>query len=369
MKVLALCSYPVEAAATRYRLYQYVDPLRLYGVDMTVRPFLDAVAFSALYRRRAAAATAVRVARATLGRLLELSTLERFDLVLVQGEAMLFGPPWFERIAARRMPVILDLDDAKYIVGDSPVYGRAARWLKPASKTDELIDLSDSVLCGNPTLSEHVRGRGRLVEFFPTIVDLDVFRPAPARTQDVPVLGWIGSHSTFRNLEAIFPALQELAKRQRFRLSIVGSGRRVVNVAGLEVDNRPWELGREVADFQSIDVGLYPVVDEPFSRGKSAFKAIQYMAVGIPYVASSVGFAGTIGQPGMTHFVANGTNEWLQHLSELCANPDLRNAMGRAGRSYAEANLSLPYHTGRLARHFRSICSTAGPMGGKAEDQ
>jgi glycosyltransferase involved in cell wall biosynthesis len=170
---------------------------------------------------------------------------------------------------------------------------------------------------------------------------------------DPPVLGWIGTHSTFPYLQAIFPVLQDLAKTHSFKLKIVGAGISTVNIPGVEVENLEWKLEREVEDFQSFDVGLYPIdpslYAEKWAAGKSGFKAIQYMAVGIPFVASPVGAVAEIGEAGATHLHAITNDDWFRGLELLLVDMKRRQAMGQAGRRHVVENYSLADQADKLA--------------------
>src|SRR5260221_7262739 len=205
MKVLALCSYPVEAAATRFRLQQFVKPLLERGIELEISPFIDSAIFKKMYSR-GIAGKAWAVLKAVSRRLIQLFQLRQYDLMLVQREAMMFGPAVFEWGANRiwRLPQVLDLDDATYIPYLSPTYGRIGSLLKFFGKTDKLIARSSSAICGNRFIADHVIAVGARTEIIPTVVDTDLFRPLlrPFKEKnDVPVIGWIGTHSTFPFLE------------------------------------------------------------------------------------------------------------------------------------------------------------------------
>jgi glycosyltransferase involved in cell wall biosynthesis len=191
------------------------------------------------------------------------------------------------------------------------------------------------------------------------VVDTEVFRPVAKPETDLPVrLGWIGTHSTFPYLKSIFPVLSELARHHRIRLKVVGAAASQVEIPGVEVESLPWRLDREVADFQSLDIGLYPIdesIYEGWASGKSGFKAIQYMAVGVPYVATPVGGSGEIGKPGVTHFTAGTADEWRSALEQLIRNPELRRTMGAAGRQHVTESYSLDAQTEKLAETLRAL--------------
>jgi glycosyltransferase involved in cell wall biosynthesis len=367
LKVLALASYPIEAAATRYRLVQFVSPLSERGVTLEVHPFIDSRLFASLYRREALPRTAINLIGATARRFGDVWRARGADLLLVQREAMLFGPPLIEWLARRvgDCPMVLDLDDATYLPYVSPVYGRMASALKWFSKTDDLIRWAKVVTCGNRTIADYVESKGRPTAIIPTVVDTELFRPREDQRQgnsssssSVPVLGWAGTHSTYPYLETIFPVLQQLARTHRFRLKVVGSGRDEINLPGVEVENLKWELAREISDFQSFDIGLYPIVESEWAAGKSGFKAIQYMAVGIPYVVTPVGSCAEIGEAGVTHLSATTAAEWHTALERLLADAPLRQRMGDAGRRHTLQYYTVPIQADKLARVLREAVSS-----------
>src|SRR6266705_2894138 len=253
MKVLALATYPVEAAATRYRLQQFVEPLAKRGIDLTVDSFLDPQLFRRLYQQKGAAVTSLKLFAATIRRLFVLAAASKAKVVLVQREAMMYGPPVIEWIVTRviKRPMVLDLDDATYVSYTSPTYGSLVKGLKWFRKTDDLIRWAALVSCGNRAIAEYVSARGAKVRIIPTVVDTEIFHP--------------------------------------------------------------------------IDASLY---SGKWASGKSGFKAIQYMAVGIPYVATAVGASAELGDPGTTHFFASSENEWYEALEKLISDPELRAAMG-----------------------------------------
>lgn len=365
LKVLGLSSYPIEEPSTRYRLEQFIGPLSDRGITLTIRPFLNSKAFAALYRRNALPYTMAALCKSLLRRWTDLLFVKSADVLLVQREAMLFGPPLFEWLATRviKCPMVLDLDDATYVPYTSPTYGKLGKALKWFGKTDDLIRWASMVICGNRAIAGYADEKGARTRIIPTVVDTDVFRPPEKVPQDPLVLGWIGTHSTFPFLQSVFPALEELARTHRFKLTIVGAGEQTIRIPGVEVENLKWELEREVQDFQSLDVGLYPIdpklYGEKWVAGKSGFKAIQYMAVGIPFVASPVGAIKEIGQAGVTHLHATTNDEWREALKLLLSNAELRQEMGAAGRDYVVENYSLADQADKLAQALHEAAGKA----------
>jgi len=361
MKVLGLCSYPVEAAATRFRLEQYVGPLGKRGISLDIEPFLDSVQFAGLYSSSGLWTKFFGIFRPLGRRIARLATIGRYDMILVQREAMPFGPAIFELLymAIGRIPMVLDLDDATYVRYVSPSYGRLGSFFKFFGKTDRLIERSSSVVCGNRFIADHAISKGTRATIIPTVVDLDQFCPADVKNE-IPVIGWIGTHSTYPFLESLFPVFERLAQKHRFILRIIGSGRKDITLNGLAIEHVDWSLEREIEDFRTLDIGLYPIIEagsanQDWIKGKSGFKAIQYMAVGIPFVMSPVGICAEIGESGTTHINAETGDDWYNSLDSLLGDSNLRSTMGSAGRQFAVANFDLEKTSARLADALRSV--------------
>ena len=340
---------------------QFVEPLRERGIDLTTKPFLDGVQFREFYTGRGIAGKALGLLKPLLRRVAGIAGAHKYDLLFVQREAMFFGPGVFEWIykKAGNLPMILDLDDATYVSYVSPSYGRIGSFFKFFGKTDNLIKRADLVVCGNRFIAEYVQSKGAKAVVIPTVVDTDLFTPIE-KTNEIPVIGWVGTHSTFAFLESLFPVLEKLAKTQKFKLRIVGAGKKDINIYGVEVENLEWNMGREVADFQSFDIGLYPITlsssaNEQWILGKSGFKAIQYLAVGVPFVMSPVGVCAEIGEANVTHFNAVSPEDWYNSLYRLVSDATLRQAMGAKGRDYSVEHYRVAVQAAVLAKAMKSI--------------
>jgi glycosyltransferase involved in cell wall biosynthesis len=357
LRVLALASYPLEAASSRYRIVQFIGPLAARGIDVTFSPFLDARLFAALYKPGKLLSRLPALAFRTLARIGAAIRALRTDVIFVQREAMLFGPPLIEWIAARvlRRPFILDLDDATWVPYVSPVYGRLATLLKWPAKTDRLIRWANAVTCGSPNIAAHARTLRAAATVLPTTVDSRIFQPRTNAASGIPVVGWIGTHSTYPYLERLFPIFEKLRRETAFRLMITGSGRTRIDIPGVETESRPWRLETEVADFQSLDAGLYPIAEDEWSAGKSGLKAVQYMACGVPFVMSPVGVCATMGVAGETHFAARTDDDWYVYLRQLLMDESLRKRMGASGRAFAETHCDIAMNADVLAALIRDL--------------
>jgi glycosyltransferase involved in cell wall biosynthesis len=350
LRVLALTPFPADAANTRTRLLQFLPALAATGIDVTVRPFVDAATFRLLSGTGARGRTALGLARGAARRVGDLVRAGRADRVLVVREAMLAGPPVIELLATHigRCPLVLDLDDPCWVPYESPSFGRLGTLARWPTKALGLIDRAGFVTCGSSHIAAFVRRRGRRAVTLPPAVDTDVYRPAgprPGARRPVPVVGWIGSHSTWPYLEAVLPALAAAHRTRPFRLRVVGAGHAASPPPGLDVDSCDWSLAREPRDFAELDLGLYPLpAGDPWAAGKAGLKSVLYMASGVPFVASPVGGAAELGVGGTTHVHADDPESWRTAIVDLLGDPDRRAAMGAAGRAHA-----LTHHTAAAA--------------------
>jgi glycosyltransferase involved in cell wall biosynthesis len=285
--------------------------------------------------------------------------MRKYDLLLVQREAMFFGPAFFERLFQQigKTPLILDLDDATYVSYISPTYGKLGSFFKFFGKTDNLINRADAVVCGNRFIAEYVERKRTKAVVIPTVVDTNKFRPIE-KESEVPIIGWIGTHSTFPSLESLFPVLQDLARKYEYILKVVGSGREKIEVDGIKIENRKWNLERETADFQSLDIGLYPIetsssATQEWLVGKSGFKSIQYMSVGIPFVVTPVGVCAEIGIENETYFPASTKEQWYEALAKLLESSKMRDEMGKKGREYALKNYTISQQVEKIVLVFQ----------------
>ena len=351
VKVLALSPIPEEGAGCRFRVSQYIPYLRGAGFDVTVSPFYSREYFDFVYRPGNYLRKATGLASLTLRRLNELFAMRDYDLVFLYREAIPIGPPFIERsIAQLGIPIVYDFDDAIFLPAVSEA-NRHVSFLKNPGRVAEIIALSTHVTVGNDFLASYARQFNRRVTVIPTAVDTNRFVPradAPGDDSRKLVVGWIGSPTTFRYLEGIKDVLAEVSARHPFTLKVSGAGR-PVNFPGVDVQVAPWSMADEVSLFNTCDIGVYPLTDDEWSRGKCGFKAIQCMACGVPVVAAAVGVNCEIITHGVDSLLASTREEWIRHLSTLLGDAALRRSMAAAGRQTIERRYSLQVTAPQLA--------------------
>jgi glycosyltransferase involved in cell wall biosynthesis len=349
IRVLALSPIPEEGAGCRFRVAQYVPYLRQAGFDVTISPFYTPAFFKMVYQRGRHLQKAAYFVALTLRRLRELSALPKYDLVLLYREAIPIGPPVIESVIAMRgIPIVYDFDDAIFLPNVSEA-NKAFAFLKNPGRIASILRRSREVIAGNEYLAAYARNYHSSVTVIPTAVDTRRFAPRTVpRADGELVVGWIGSPTTYPYLEALAEVLREVAARHRFILRVSGAGR-PVRMPGVNVQEVPWTLADEVTLFNTCDVGVYPLTDDEWSKGKCGFKAIQCMSCGVPVVAAAVGVNRDIIVDGVNSFLAATPDEWVEKLGRLLADEPLRQRMAAAGRRTIEEQYSLDVTAPRLA--------------------
>jgi glycosyltransferase involved in cell wall biosynthesis len=339
VRVLALLPFSEEAASVRFRVAQFVPSLAAAGFDLDLRPLFDTALFRLLYRPGHVTEKASALVSRTVERVQSLRG--DYDVALVHREAYPIGSPFIERWLARRVPVIYDFDDAIYLPNNSDA-NKMVGFLKRPNKVDDIIRVSTEVIAGNAHLGQYARAHGgSRVSVIPTVVDTSVWAP-PTRpvVNDPPVIGWIGTPTTTVYLLELRDVFTTLAAEHAFTLRVSGASG-PVNFPGVRVDNRPWVREHEVELFNTCDIGVYPLPANEWTLGKCGFKAIQFMACGVPVVASPVGVNSTIIDDGHNGLLVHDPAQWLSHLRALLGDAAMRRRIGGAGRERIESAYSL----------------------------
>ena len=213
-------------------------------------------------------------------------------------------------------------------------------------------------MVGNPYLAEYARQVNDRVTVIPTTIDTEKYQPS-ARKESAgpPVIGWTGSYSTVQHLDTLRGALQKLAERESFRLRVIGTP--TYELPPVHVEAMSWRADTELEDLSAIDIGVMPLPDDKWSKGKCGLKALQFMAMGIPTICSPVGVNTDIIQDDQNGFIASTEDEWVDKLSRLLRSHELRQRLGQAGRSTVEQKYSAITQTPRVYEIFKSVLRDA----------
>jgi glycosyltransferase involved in cell wall biosynthesis len=353
--VLTLVPYPLGIApGQRYRCEQWAPYLREAGIELHFQPFASEPLAKALYRPAQYLSKARLTASDFLAQTKRILAADRFDAVYVHREAALLGPALLERLVRWRNPrFIYDFDDAIWLRYISPSNSYLS-YLKVPGKTRTLCRLASAVTVGSEHLAAYARRYNRNVTVIPSTVSLREYRmPLARRREGPPVIGWTGSHSSLQYLDLVGRPLRELASRLRFRFRVIGV--EGFSIPGVDVECRPWQAATEVEDLWPLDVGIMPLRDDPWTAGKCAMKAIQYLGVGIPAVVSPVGANRDVVQDGVTGLHARTDQEWIHSLYRCLVDEDLRQRLGRAGREAVVARYSAEAQAPRVAELLRGL--------------
>lgn len=353
LKLLALTRYGRLGASSRMRMYQFLPALQALGVEVHVSPLLRENYVIRLYARKPVAWT--EVAGDYLRRVGQLLRGRRFDLLWIEKELFPMMPAWFEQaLKAFGVPYVVDYDDATFHNYDLP--GTSRRRLL-ADKIDKVMSNATLVIGGNRYLAERARTAGaRWVEVVPTVVDLQKYGNELISTDrenaSRMIVGWIGAPVTVKYLEIVAPALAAFAAERPVQLRVIGAS---FSWPGLEVDCRPWTEDSEVLEIRDFDVGIMPLVDSPWERGKCGYKLIQCMACELPVVASPVGVNQEIVRDGKNGYLARTDDAWIAAFRQLSSDVHLRGRMGILGRRMVEEKYCLQVVAPHLAALFKDV--------------
>jgi glycosyltransferase involved in cell wall biosynthesis len=306
-----------------------------------------------LYSSRRQPASPILVAY--VRRIAGLLTGRHFDLLWVEKELFPWLPYRFENLLlGRRIPYVVDYDDAvfhRYDRHNSPLVRSLL-----GKKIDALMHHAKTVVAGNQYLADRASSAGAAkIEYLPSVVDTDRYTTGQ-KTADQFRIGWIGSPVTAPFLGLIRDALAEVVGQTGAHLVLVGAGERDT-LPGLGKELHPWSEDSEVELIKSFDVGIMPLPDGPFEQGKCGYKLIQYMACGLPVVASPVGVNKRIVEQKKTGFLASNTAEWVEALVQLSRDAGMRAALGKAGRGKVEQEYCLQVTSPRLVKILTDAAS------------
>lgn len=355
LHVTCIVPYPLDTVpGQRFRWEQWARYLERDNIQVTFIPFASAALDKARRTNRKASALVQTVSRVPPW-LLEIQASAQTDVFVIQRSATIGGPPFVEWSLARfGRPIIYDFDDAIHLPPDGPD-SALRRLFRCDWKVPVLCRQADLVSVGNPLLAEYARWFSNQVVVWPTTIDTESVTPrapeAPARN---PVIGWSGSHSTARYLEELLPTLGELARQRPFEMLVVGA-QVDLEAWGITGECLPWQADQETARFHRMDMGVMPLPDTPWSRGKCALKALQYLAAGVPAVVSDVGVNAQAVPSGKVGIVIKDPTEWIPALTKLLDDVELRRGMGRAGRTWVEEQYSAAAWSPVIGRRLREL--------------
>ncbi|MEM6631027.1 MAG: glycosyltransferase family 4 protein [Bacteroidota bacterium] len=342
MHILIVAPYPPKSAPSqRFRLEHYLPYLEEHGITYDYVPFYSEKVWNIMYRKGKVLAKVLGVMQGFLKRILLLFRLRKYDKVFVHREATPLGPPFFEWWATHvfRKELIFDFDDAIWLPNASQV-NRFSLYLKWNKKVNRIIKWAEVNIAGNKYLEEHSQKFSSNSILIPTVVDTENHHKGIAiQDIDSPNIGWTGSITTLEYLSPLVPVIAELEKKYEFTFYVIANVN--PNYSLNSVKFIPWNKETEIVDLLRFQIGVMPLVDNPWTRGKCGFKAIQYMALGQPALASPVSANKEIIDHGVNGFFCSSDEDWYQSLEKLLLDKSLRERMGKEARKKIQEKFSV----------------------------
>ncbi|MEI7473041.1 MAG: glycosyltransferase family 4 protein [Chitinophagaceae bacterium] len=341
-KILIICPHPVGyVPGQRLKYEQYFNHWRNNGYELTIKPFFSESTQQVLYKKGHYISKITGTLGGYFKRLALLFSIRRHDLVYVFLWVTPFGPPFFEWLTRKTAKkIIYDIDDLVFLKHRiaEPWY---AYLLKGREKPIYLMKTANHIITCTPYLDEFARKYNQHTTDISSTINTDHYKPVNKYTNDHQiVLGWSGSHSTLRMLKLILPALIELKKSLDYKLVVMGGTD--IDIPGIVTEKLEWTEEKEISTLQKMDIGLYPLpIDEEWVKGKSGLKALQYMALGIPTIASNCGCNDRVIENGVSGFLVSTQEEWVEKIILLANDAALRKSMGRAARETVEKTYSV----------------------------
>lgn len=357
MRILFIIPYPpARAPSQRFRFEQYLEALTAAGLDYRLAPFLSGATWNILYKPGHTAAKVLGIMGGLLRRLGLLFEVPFFDFVFIHREAAPIGPPVFEWLIAKvlRKRIVYDFDDAIWLKDPAAEAGLLGR-LKWQQKVGSICRWAYKVSCGNAYLANFARQFNARVVVNPTTLDTDLLHNQ-VRDQHLagsPVIGWTGTHTTLRHLDLVWPVLERLEQEGHEFIFHVISNQPPEYTGLRSLRYTAWQKQTEIPDLLQFNLGLMPLVDDAWAQGKCAFKALQYMALGVPALVSPVGMNTEVVDSGVNGYVCDTPAQWDQALRVLLASEAERIRQGAAARRTIVERYSVASNTVNFLRLFR----------------
>ena len=348
-----------RAPGQRYRCEQYINYLEANGFECVYSPLIATSEEDyALYNSHSLIDKAMIFGQGLARRIKDVCRANSFDIVYIYREAFMTGSVFFERLfRLSRAKIILDFDDAIWLHSVSNA-NKSLQWLKRPEKVADIIALSDLVITGNSYLANYTKAFNPNVIVFPSTINLDYYQIPLKQNKlkgDQVVIGWSGSHTTVEHFETIIPVFRILKKKFGSKLRFEVYGDPLYKNEEMDIQGTPWSFDTEVQTIGGFDIGIMPLPNDEWSKGKCGMKGLQYMGLEVPAVLSGVGMNKDIIEDGVNGFLALSENEWIDKLTLLIENRELREHLGKAGRKTIEQRFSAQALSPDYLHIFQSV--------------
>lgn len=339
----------------RFRCEQYLSFLQESGFDITYSNIISEKDDQTFYSSGKYLQKLLIVAKTFMTRFRDLSRAKDSDIVFIYREAIMLGSLFFEKkLKKKKAKIIFDFDDSIWL-NDVSDGNKNLSWLKNPSKTAEICRLADLVIVGNQYLADYAKQYNDKVAIVPTTIDTAYHSSTATQPKETVCIGWTGTTTTLKHFRTIEPILLRLKEKYGDKICF----RLINNVAysnsALGLETTFWDKDKEIQQLEAIDIGIMPLPNDKWSKGKCGFKGLQYMALGIPTIMSPVGVNTDIIQHRKNGFLAETDDQWFEVLSELIDDKQLRQNIGSQGRKTVVERFSVNSQKQKYVALFHNL--------------
>lgn len=356
-KVLFVAAHrPKRSPSQRYRFEQYFDFLQSNGYECELSYVINEKDDLAFYKSGTFISKVFITLKNIRIRIEDTKKANDYDIIFVQRESFLMGSAYFEkRFAKSRAKVIFDFDDSIWLL-DTSVANQKWKFLKSAKKTGQIISVSDLVFAGNNYLADYAKKFNSNVTVVPTTIDTSVFkRSQEYKNNQTICIGWSGSITTIKHFEQAVPFLKILKAKYGDKIYFKVMGDATYENKELGIKGIKWTEETEVKELESFDIGIMPLPNDEWVKGKCGLKGLSYMSVEVPTVMSAVGVNTEIITDGENGFLASSNEEWVDKLSQLIESFDLRKKLGENGRKTVLEKYSVESQKMNYLNNFNKL--------------
>jgi glycosyltransferase involved in cell wall biosynthesis len=356
-KILFIAPHrPNRSPSQRFRFEQYLDFLKAKGYDFDYSYLISEKDDRYFYQPGNFRTKAYFFLKSARKRWKDVRHAGSYDIIFVQREAFMTGSTWFEKkFASSGAKLVFDFDDAIWHLDISEA-NKKFSWLKNPGKTAKIIASANLVIAGNQYLADYAKHHNPNVVIIPTTIDTDEYKRIPQPKKDDRItIGWSGSLTTMKHFDYALPFLRKLKDKYGDRIAIKAIGDGNYENKELGVKGIAWNKENEVRELSTFDIGIMPLPDDEWAKGKCGLKGLQYMALEIPTVMSPVGVNTEIIQDGVNGFLADGADEWVEKISRLVDSKEFHDKMGKEARHTVEQRYSVNSQKENYLRVFNEL--------------
>ncbi len=357
-KILFVTSHrPDRAPGQRFRFEQFFTYLEENGFHCEHSSYISDSDDKYLYKKGAYIRKFLLLLKAIYKRSKDVYKANKFDIIFINREALLLGSTYFERqFRKSKAKLVYDFDDSIWM-GDTSDANKKLRWLKYPGKISRIISICDMIFAGNKYLANYASYYNSNIKIVPTTIDTEEYKRSPtSKYQEGKIcIGWTGSITTIKHFEFAVPILRKLKEKYGDRLEIKVIGDKEYVNPELGIKGQGWNKENEINELSSFDIGIMPLPDDEWSKGKCGLKGLQYMALEIPAIMSAVGVNSEIIQDGVNGFLATKEDEWIEKISRLIDDSTLRKKMGIEARKTVVEKYSQISEKGNYVKYFNEV--------------